>query len=468
MKKKPISIIVAIAIMATIAVAFTACDGLFEPTGPGPGYYLTIEGGHFSLDEEPCCCSELLTNGRVIRNSPVRIFLGEELMAFFENDGGNIGLTLAWYDGDDRIRSNEWSFEFVMPTRNVVLEARVVPESSNESPEVNANPYGAGEGDIAIFGAKKVGVDFWRAEGLEDINNLEIWHQLSDRGDWIEYSIIWISERTALVEFANRVNSPAYLGVLASWWDTAVEEMLEAYSEFFFANSNLVLVSMMEGVLTTGIRQTGVCVSGAVDITRTIFDDYEAISLGIPLTIGFPVPKCFVPTTMTINATTNVVSRADTPPARANRFVSFGSECTCDDWQSRPIEVWVVLHIHLHLSVPFLNSQDAFIDSAPLDQINEWIRIHRENSQKFNTANNTTFFNEIGLDFDSDKYTITMSYFSPFNIVTFYTVEAFNDFIEMIQTITRSSVVQGVSVARACNNPEKWQDGGNDDGGNRG
>ncbi|MCL2797434.1 MAG: hypothetical protein FWD58_05225 [Firmicutes bacterium] len=329
------------------------------------------------------------------------------------------------------------------------------PENAEIANLPDSDPYGAGGGNIAIFGATRIGVDFWRAEGLDDIDNLKIWHQLSDRGNWIEYSIIWMSERSALVEFANRVNSPAFLGVLGAWGDTAVEEMLEAYSEFFFANCNLVLVSMTEGVLTTGISKTGICESGAVDITRTIFDDDEAISLGISLTIGFPVPKSFTPTHMSINATTNVISRADTPPTSANKFVNFGSECTCDDWASRPIQVWVVLDTHLHLWVPFANSQDRITDML----------VHRENSQRFHTTINTTFLNEIGLDFDSDKYSITMSYFSPFNIVTFYTVEAFNDFIELMQTVTKSSVAQGVSVARACNNPEKWRDEGSADGG---
>jgi hypothetical protein len=413
MKKKFLAIILAIVMVFAVGAVFTACDLLAPPTQPTGCEHYGICG---DCDRIICSCPLGICDCQPAPNSCTECGECDCIC----------GLT---------------------------------GSTNNDLP----TPYGAGEGDIAVFGAELVGVDFWRAEGLEDINNLGIWHQLSDRGNWIEFSIIWISERATLVEFANRVNDPAFLGVLGSRWDTAVEEMLEAYSEFFFANSNLVLVSMMEGVLTTGIRKTGICVSGAVDITRTIFDDCEAISLGIPLTIGFPVSKCFAPTNMTINTATNVVSRADMPPARANRFVSFGSECACDDWQDRPIEVWVFLHIHLHLSVPFLNSQDAFIDSAPLDQIDEWIRIHRENSQKFNTANNTTFFNEIGLDFDSDKYSITMSYFSPFNIVIFYTVEAFNDFIEMMQTVTRSSAAQGISIARACNNPEKWRDGGGGD-----
>jgi len=476
MKKKLISIILAIAMMATVAVAFAGCDIFNLPEGDPISdcvtetYTLAVLGGNVIFDNQQHMnhwvgdCIDIPTTRELSEGQSVFVVLWSSFPPAYVFNG--------WFEGNTLIE-RESSFYFTMPNRAVTLRpvwtrtcniTDCFPYICTCSKTEEFNPYGAGEGDIAIFGAKKVGVDFWRAEGLDDIANFNIWHQQSDRGEWIEYSIIWISERTALVEFANRVKSPEFLGVLGTWWDTAIDEMLEAYSEFFFANSNLVLVSMVEGVLTTGIRRTGVCVSGAVDITRTIFDDSEAITLGIPLTIGFPVSNRFVPTNMTINATTNIISRADTVVS-TNRFVNIGAECICNDWQSRPIEVWVVLDTHLHLWVPFANSQDALNNSLNIGsthaEVDEVMRIHRENSQRFHTENNTTFFNEIGLTFDSEKYTITMSCFSPFNIVTFYTVEAFNEFIEMMTTVIRSSVAQGISIARACNNPKKWGDGGN-------
>jgi len=154
MKKKLLAIILAVAL--TLAIGFTATACLFplHPINTGcrncgdcddcnitiptvENFTLTIEGGYIEImrGANPAP-GEASHHGifpyhyatKTIRAGDiVHIVLCQELKAFFENDDGNEGLMLAWYDSNTRIRGDDWYFTFTMPTRDVLLEARIVP-----------------------------------------------------------------------------------------------------------------------------------------------------------------------------------------------------------------------------------------------------------------------------------------------------------------------------------------------------
>jgi len=149
-----------------------------------------------------------------------------------------------------------------------------------------------------------------------------------------------------------------------------------------------------------------------------------------------------------------------------------GAECDCPDWKNRNsnIEVLVTIGYHDYDWLPFVLSQDALLDTVDMNStmchVNEVTRKHRENSMEFHTTKNSMFFDEVGFCFDSNDYTITMSYFSSFNIVTFNTIDVFYEFKAVFANLTNSQVAQSASFIRLCNDPNKWNDW-NDDGGNR-
>jgi len=187
-----------------------------------------------------------------------------------------------------------------------------------------SNPYGNGSGDITIMGASRIGLHFRRIGTVDDdrivddIDGIKIWHQRSDEGGWIEHTTVWIGNFNAFVEFSDRTfiiccccrGDCLCIIIYCNWQcDDRKNNLLNTFSKIFFENYNLVLVGMMEGVLTTGIRVDRVNDNGIVDITRTRFNDRSSIALGIPLHLSIPVDKDFIPYTMSVNMQTNYVRR---------------------------------------------------------------------------------------------------------------------------------------------------------------
>ncbi|MCL2847936.1 MAG: hypothetical protein FWE13_04210 [Firmicutes bacterium] len=174
-----------------------------------------------------------------------------------------------------------------------------------------SNPYGAGDGDITVMGARKVGVYFWRADNLNDIDGLKIWHQwhYASFGSWIDFTIIWVSDFNAFEEFLYRRSYEEQREWYKAHGSGTSDSLLDIYNADFFENNNLVLITMVEGVLTTGMRVDRVNENGIIDITRTRFNDYEWLDEGIGLSISIIVSNDFTPTTISINMRTNRVRR---------------------------------------------------------------------------------------------------------------------------------------------------------------
>ena len=100
-----------------------------------------------------------------------------------------------------------------------------------------SNPYGRGHGDIAVIGARSIRDDFWRTSKLNDIDNLKVWHQQSDRGEWIEFTIVWIGEFSGLEEFAQKVICFDCVDSEAERWKTGCVCIIELYTADFFAGA---------------------------------------------------------------------------------------------------------------------------------------------------------------------------------------------------------------------------------------
>lgn len=171
------------------------------------------------------------------------------------------------------------------------------------------NSYGDGHGDITVMGANRISADFWRHDGLNEIDGLKVWHQISDRGVWIDFTIVWIGEFSGLGAFAQKVFCGDCGEEIDGLWQRGCYCILETHTAEFFESNNLVLIAMMEGVLTTGMRVDNIRDNGTIDMTRTQFNDRVSILLGIPLQLSVVVDHNFTPTNMSINMRTNRVRR---------------------------------------------------------------------------------------------------------------------------------------------------------------
>ena len=165
-----------------------------------------------------------------------------------------------------------------------------------------ANPYGDGNGDITIMGAT-FSTFFGNTETYNDIEGLKIWHQKSERGNWIEYRIAWVGDCNALESFVGCCDEDN------KWYNQEYPCVLETYNEDFFKKSNLVLILMTEGVLTTGMSVDSITPDGIINMTRTQFCDRVYILLGIRLFLTIEVDKSIAPDTMSVNMRTVKVRR---------------------------------------------------------------------------------------------------------------------------------------------------------------
>ena len=135
--------------------------------------------------------------------------------------------------------------------------------------------------------------------------------------------------------------------------------------------------------------------------------------------------------------------------------VYHSNECTCIAGCHSDFQVVVILDIHDHKYLPFLKSQDTLpiyiIAHNPQADTNYILERHRENALQFYSNINRTFFEELGFALYSYNHRVTISYFTPFNAITFYSAAAFNDFYANAARLRRSRVASAVNIIRLCN-----------------
>ena len=193
-----------------------------------------------------------------------------------------------------------------------------------ENPFLPRNPYGNGGGDIAIMGASRIDLHFRRiGTGLDertvdDIDGVKIWHQRSDEGGWIEFTIVWIDNFSAFIEFSNKTfafcsycrGNNYHFATYCHWQcNDRKDNLLNTYTIDFFQDNKLVLIAMTEGIRTTGMRVNSISKNGIIDITRTRFNDRTWLAVGYSLNLSIAVDNDFIPYTMSVNMQTNYVRR---------------------------------------------------------------------------------------------------------------------------------------------------------------